>query len=107
MAAGKNTPPYFHGLAGFVCKRNRLYRVYVRPDELTFIWAGDAVQTAESARVAGVHHGLLGVLIGSLIAKAVDPTKKNASRKEVLDSTPLEDLIPDDRRNVRAAIHEF
>jgi len=107
MPSTKDTPPYFHGLAGFACKRNRLYRVYVRPDELIFIWAGDPVQTAESARAAGVHHGVLGVLIASLIAKAVDSTKKNAARKETLDSTPLEDLVRDDKRNIRALIREF
>lgn len=44
-------PPYFHALATFFCKSNRLYRIYVRPDELVFIWAGKGGEgTAGSMR---------------------------------------------------------
>jgi hypothetical protein len=40
MAERTGTPPYFHALAVFTCKRNRLYRIYVCPDELVLISAG-------------------------------------------------------------------
>jgi hypothetical protein len=101
------SPPYFEGLAVFACKSNRLYRIYVRPDELIFIWAGSGTEGATGAHAGGAAHGLLGALLGALIAKALDPTKKNAARKAVLDSTPLEQLIDDHPKNLRAPINEF
>jgi hypothetical protein len=102
-----DSPPCFHALAAFVCKSNRLYRVFVRPEELVFIWAGSGMEGVAGAHAGAAAHGLVGALFGVLIAKAFDPTKKNLSRKEVLDSTPLEQLIGDHPKNVRAALNEF
>jgi len=99
--------PYFHGLAVFACKSNRLYRVYIRPDELVFIWAGSGMEGMAGAHAGAAAHGLVGALLGALMAKALDPTKKNAARKAVLDGTPLEQLIGDHAKNVRAALNEF
>lgn len=99
--------PYFHGLAVFACKSNRLYRIYVRPDELLFIWAGSGREGVAGAHAGAAAHGLVGALLGVLIAKALDPTKKNAARKEVLDAMPLDQLIADHPKNVRAALSEF
>jgi hypothetical protein len=90
-----------------MCKRNRLYRVYIRPDELVFIWAGSGSEGVAGARAGGAAHGALGALIGALFAKMLDPSKKNAARKAVLDSTPLDDLIEDNPMNLRALLREF
>ncbi len=81
MASRKEPLPYFHALAVFACKGNRLYRVDVRPDEPVCIWAGSGMEGVAGARAAGVQHGL----VGALIAKALDPGKKNAARQAVLD----------------------
>jgi hypothetical protein len=101
------SPPYFHALAAFVCKSNRLYRIYVRPDELVCIWAGSGMEGVAGAHAGGAMHGALGALLGVLIAKALDPGKKNAARRAVLDETPLEQLIGDHPKNLRAPLNEF
>jgi hypothetical protein len=101
------SPPFFHALAVFACKSNRLYRIYVRPDELVFIWAGAGMEGVAGARAAGTSGGLVGALVGSLMANLMDSTQKNQARKAVLDGTPLEQLIGDDARNLRASINEF
>lgn len=107
MVPANGSPPYFHALAVFACKRNRLYRIYVRPDELVFIWAGSGMEGMAGAHAAGAAHGLLGVLLGMLIAKAMDPSKKNAARKAVLDNTPLDQLVDDHPKNLRATLDEI
>jgi hypothetical protein len=101
------SPPYFHATAVFACKSNRLYRIYVRPDELVFIWAGSGMEGVAGAKSSGASGGLVGALIASLIAKSLDPSKKNAERKEVLDGTALEELIGDNPKNLRAPIKGF
>jgi hypothetical protein len=50
MSTSADRPPYFHALAAFVCKRNRLYRIYVRADELLFIWAGNGSEGTAGAQ---------------------------------------------------------
>ena len=70
MVSSTAAPPYFHALAAFACKSNRLYRIYVRPDELVFIWAGSSMEGVAGAHAAGTANGLLGALLGILIAKA-------------------------------------
>jgi hypothetical protein len=50
---------------------------------------------------------LLGALLAAGIAAALDPTTKNAARMAVLDRTPIEELIDDHRKNLRAPINEF
>src|SRR5437667_12027162 len=107
MVSSTEAPPYFHALAAFACKSNRLYRIYVRPDELVCIWAGSGMEGVAGAHAAGAAHGLVGALLGALIAKALDSSKKNAARKAVLDKTPLEQLINDHPKNLRAPMNEF
>ena len=99
--------PYFHALAVFACKANRLYRVYVRPEDLVFIWADAGTEGLRGVQAAGSQGGLVPALIGMALKSALDPAKKNALRGEVLDSTPLERLIGDNAKNMRAPIGEF
>jgi hypothetical protein len=100
-------PPYFHALAAFACKPNRLYRIYVRPDELVAIWAGSGMEGVVGSQAGAAAGGLVGALLGVLIAKALDPGKKNALRKKVLDASPLDELIGDHPKNLRAPVSEF
>jgi hypothetical protein len=100
--------PYFHALAVFHCKRNRLYRIYIRADELLFIWAGSGLTGKSLHGIVGAGHaagGVLGGLLGVLIAKVLD--RKHAARKGVLDATPLEQLIDDHPKNWRVPLNEF
>jgi hypothetical protein len=97
MAETTETPPYFHALAVFACKSNRLYRVYVRPDELVLIWAGSGTEGMIGAQVT----------LGELGKAALDPSDKNAARRMVLDRTPLEKLIDDHPKNMRAPVGGF
>lgn len=99
----RDEPAFFHALAAFKCKRNRLYRIYVLPDELIFIWAGSGSEGMAGLRKIGgrgIAHGLFAAAAGA----ALDPSKKNATRAEVLNQTPLDDLVYDDDRNMRANI---
>jgi hypothetical protein len=107
MAEAVQTIPYFHGLAVFACKANRLYRVYVRPEELVFIWAGSGSEGLKGVQAVGMQGGLLPALIAKVVTTAIDPAKKNALRQTVLDSTPLEQLFGDNPKNMRAPIGEF
>jgi hypothetical protein len=107
MSVPIDAPPYFHALAVFACKSNRLYRVYVRPDELVCIWAGSGMEGIARAHAAGAMHGALGALLAHFIAKALDPSKKNEARKRLLDSTPLEQLIPGHPKNLRVTVNEI
>jgi hypothetical protein len=106
--------PFFTALAAFGCKTNRLYRIYIRADELVFIWAGSGYELAMAGHAGGAAGvqggavgGLIGGLVGALIAKWLDSTKKNAARKAVLDSTPLDDLIGDNPKNLRVALEDI
>lgn len=100
-------PPYFHALATFFCKSNRLYRIYVRPDELVFIWAGKGGEgTAGADAVAKGPNAARGVL-GAALRSLLDPSEANQARKEVLDRTPLDELIGDNPMNLRAPLDGF
>ena len=78
-------------------KRNRLYRIFIRPDELVFIWAGSGSEGLAGARAA----------VGDALDPMLDPIKKNESRLEVLNRTPLDQLIGDHPDNIRASIADF
>jgi hypothetical protein len=115
MSQAGETIPYFHAMAVFACKGNRFYRIYVRPEELVFIWAGSGGEglagAAHASRSVSPASGLVGAVLAAVLAPAMkavlDPAKKNAARREVLDSTPLEQLIGDNPKNLRAPIDGF
>jgi hypothetical protein len=97
---------YFHALACFNCKRNRLYRIFIRPNELVFIWAGSGSEGLAGAQAASARGGV-GALLGKALESALNPAKKNRSRIEVLDHTPLDQLISDHPDNIRGSIADF
>jgi hypothetical protein len=101
--------PYFYAKAAFACKANRFYRVYVRRQELVFIWAGKSGEGLAGARVVSRFHtrtlsieGMFSSLIGKGMEKLMDPAKSNVSREKILDTTSLAKLIPDHSANLRA-----
>lgn len=97
---------YFHALACFYCKRNRFYRIFIRPDELIFIWAGSGSEGVAGARTVAARGGA-GVLVGKALELGLDSKRKNLSRLVKLDQTPLEQLISDHPDNIRASIADF
>jgi hypothetical protein len=97
---------YFHSLACFYCKRNRYYRIFIRSDELVFIWAGSGSEGLAGARAIAAYGGVA-ALAGQALESALDHTKKNRSRIEVVEHTPLEQLISDHPYNFRASIADF
>jgi hypothetical protein len=98
VTKGAKKPPFFQGLAVFTWSGNRHYRVYVRPDELVFIYVGSGGEMSAGLR----HHGLL----GALLAAAFDPTKKNNERKSQLDQADLDELLDDHKHNFRVSADE-
>jgi len=101
-----NDTPFFHALAVFACKFNRLYRIYIRPTELVFIWAGKGGEGLAGARAVSRRGGLHS-LLGGALQSILDPSKRNEARREALDRAPLDLLISDHRKNFRAAVFEF
>ena len=53
----ENPKTYFHALACFLYQRNRLYRIFIRPDELVFIWAGNGSEGLVGARSVAARGG--------------------------------------------------
>jgi hypothetical protein len=83
-------PPYFIAHAYYTWRPNRYYRVYVRSDDFVFIWAGGAGElTAGMAAQGGAIGGFF----------AARKAKKLSDRAEVIDDTPLDELIEGDKRN--------
>lgn len=78
--------PYFHALATFACKANRLYRIYVGRHELVFIWAGKGGEGMAGARfvsraragAVGVE-GLLSRALGKGLERRLDPARQMKS----------------------------
>ena len=95
MAGATEQPPFFRGVAPFTWTPNRLYRVYILPGELVFIYAGSG---GEVSAAVGAQFGLL----GGLIAAAANPKRKNEQRQQQLDSAGLDKLIADHKHNFRA-----
>lgn len=102
---------YFDALACFYCKRNRLYRIFLCPDELVFIWAGVGLEGVAGARAAAARGrasaspaGVIGVLVGDVLESALDSTKTNLARLDKLRHAPLEELINDHPQNMRMTI---
>ena len=88
--------PFFHAQAAFRCKPNRVYRIYVCPTELAFIWVGRGLEGVAGAAVGG-----------KWVVALVDPSEKNSAQREKLDHTRLELLLDDHPKNLRAAISDF
>jgi hypothetical protein len=98
---GPNTnPPFFSAIEPRAWSANRLYRVYVLPRELVCVWAGKGNDLALSL-------GAQGGLIGGLLAAATSPGKKNASRKEELDTRPLAELRADHKHNFAVRVEDI
>src|SRR5260370_18659615 len=102
----ETTDVYFHALACFYCKRNRFYRIFIRPDELVFIWAGSGSEGLAGARAAAARGGVR-ALAGKALESPLDPNKKNQSRVEVLDHPSLQHLIRDHPNHFRTSIADF
>ncbi|MBI4350377.1 MAG: hypothetical protein HY550_02960 [Elusimicrobia bacterium] len=100
-AAGSGQPPFFQGLACMTWSPNRLYRVYVLPGELAFVWAATG---SEMEKVMGAQFGLLGALAASALTTSEE---ENARRKETLDRGSLDQIIADNEHNFRAPREDF
>jgi hypothetical protein len=99
-------PPYFQARATFVFRRNRLYRVYVRPGELLFLDAGPEPQP-HLAAAAGVSGGLLGALVGWFLL--FGRQKKAEARRQELDRADTRELqrMALEKPNLQAAAIEL
>lgn len=98
----ESAPPsvFFQGVMPFGLKPNRLYRVYVLPLELVFVYAGSGENYAAGL---GVHFGA----VGALLAAALDPSKKIRKRQEYLDGMSIDKLVSDHKHNFRAPIESL
>ena len=101
------TPPCFQALATFYCKANRLYRIYVLPDELVLIWAGKGGEGMAGAQAVAKGPSHARSAVASVLASALDPSQGNLARQQVLDHTPLANLIGDHPLNLRAPLDGF
>jgi hypothetical protein len=81
--------PYFHAKATYIWRKNRFYRVYVRTDELWFIEGGSSL-TPELALQGAAIHGLVGAVVGGIIAHNV--RKTTVARQSLLDAASEDDL---------------
>jgi hypothetical protein len=93
--------PFFHGLACMTWSSNRLYRVYILPGELVFIWAASG---GDGEKIMGRQFGLVGALTAALTTTGEE---ENSHRREVMDGTALNDLISDNEHNFRATREDF
>lgn len=103
---GAALPLFFHALATFSCKANRLYRVYLLPQEWVFVWAGKGGEGAAGA-LATARSSASGRGLGAVLARMLDPTEQNLARLEKLDSTPFEAQIADHPLNLRLPVAGF
>jgi len=95
--------PYFHAIAVFKCRKNRLYRIYLRPHDLVFVWAGNGGEGFAGA-AAVTKLGGLNALLGGAMKSILDPSKKNQDRRYVLDSSTVDQLAGDHPKNFTALI---
>ncbi len=86
-AAMTTSAPAFNARAVFTWKSDRYYRIYLRGQELFFIRTSGQLTGELIAR----QFGLLGMLVWSLIKKGRQ--KKWAAMMEMLDRTPLDELV--------------
>jgi hypothetical protein len=95
-AAMTASAPAFNARAVFTWKSDRYYRVYLRGQELFFIRTSGQLTGELVAR----QFGLLGMLVWSLIKKGRQ--KKWAAMMEMLDRTPLDELLLKHKHNFKA-----
>ena len=100
MSTIPEQPPYFEGVIPFHWKPNRMYRVYVLPQELVFIYVGSGGET--QAAVAAQFG-----LVGALISAAANPAKKIQQRQQQLDTAQFDQLVADHKHNFRAPAAEL
>jgi hypothetical protein len=100
MEEPSTKPPSFSAIEPRAWTANRLYRVYVLPRELVCVWAGKGNDLSLSLAAQGG-------LIGGLLAAATSPGKKNASRKEELDTKPLAELRADHKHNFAVSVEDI
>src|SRR5262249_14753088 len=93
-------PPFFSAIEPRAWTTNRLYRVYVLPRELVCVWAGKGNDLALSL-------GAQGGVLGGLLAAGTSPGKKNASRREELNTKPLAELRADHKHNFAVRVEDI
>jgi hypothetical protein len=91
-------------LSSFTVKHaNRVYRVYLRRDDLFFIVLAEGLSA--NPETLTVHLGLLGLLIGASMKKRAK--KKNATATERMNQTDPEQLLSEHKRNFRLHTSEI
>jgi hypothetical protein len=82
---------------------SRVYRVYLRRDDLFFIFLGDGLSA--NPETLTIHFGLLGALIGSMMKKRAK--KKNAIAVQRMDQTDPEQLLTEHKHNFKLHTSEI
>jgi hypothetical protein len=85
-------------VAPYTWRPNRLYRVYVLPQELVFLWAGSGAETA----ALGTQFGLLGGLVTAAVRREAP-----AQPRQGLDRERVEELIASHKHNFRAHVDDL
>ena len=96
-------PNYFHAVAVYRIGAKRLYRVYILPEELVFIYAG----SGEDHAAKFATYGAAGALVAGFFERWSKPEIKNQKRLEQLDHAELEDLSGDHKHNFRVFTSEL
>ncbi|HWX18654.1 MAG TPA: hypothetical protein VN578_01990 [Candidatus Binatia bacterium] len=81
----------------------RVYRVYLRRDDLFFIVLADDLSARPETLTA--HFGLLGLLIGAMMKKRAK--KKNAAATQRMDQTAPEQLLTEHKHNFKLHTSEI
>jgi hypothetical protein len=99
MADVSKEPPFFHGCVLSRWSSSKRYRVYVRPRELVFIYAGAG---DDLERSVGVHFGLVGAAIASAIT-----ARKKKKQSQRLEGSSVDELLTSHKHNFRAGPSEL
>lgn len=84
-------------------RATRLYRVYLRRDDLFFIVLAEGLSA--SPETLTVHFGLLGFLIGAMMKKRAK--KKNAATTQRMNQTDPEQLLAEHKHNFKLHTSEI
>jgi hypothetical protein len=83
--------PFFVAIASFTWRPHRLYRVYVRGQELFFIYLGS---TMEMSPATVLHFGAAGALVGGALASSAAKKRSQLLEQvEAMRERPLEELL--------------